>query len=166
LLSLAEAGFFRVRWSERVLDETEAAIAKVTDAKGLPDAVVRARTSREAIEEAFPDAAVTGYEVLVAGLGALPDPGDAHVIAAAIKTRAAVIVTENLKDFPAAVLEPLDIEAKSADAFIADTIGLDPGRAVAAVRQMRERFKKPSKTAEVLLLDMEAAAHTDCGRPP
>ena len=36
-----------------------------------------------------------------------------------------MIVTENLKDFPATVLSDLDMEAKSADAFIADTIALD-----------------------------------------
>ncbi len=157
LLSLAEADFFRVRWSGRVLDETETAIVKVIEARGGTDAGRRAQAARSAMERAFADALVAGYETLASGLTGLPDPGDAHVIAAAIKTRASVIVTENLKHFPEAVLSPLDIEAKSADAFIADTIGLDPGRAVAAVRLMRTRLQKPSKTAEVLLLDMEAA---------
>jgi hypothetical protein len=33
---------------------------------------------------------------------------------------------------------------------------LDTGRAVAAIRRMRERFRKPEKTAAILLLDMEA----------
>ena len=51
---------------------------------------------------------------------------------------------------------PLDLEAKTLDVFVADTIGLDTGRAVASVRKMRERLKKPEKTPEVLLLDMEA----------
>jgi hypothetical protein len=41
-------------------------------------------------------------------------------------------------------------------AGIADTIALDEGRAVAAIRQMRGRFKKPAMTAEALLLKMEA----------
>lgn len=47
--------------------------------------------------------------------------------------------------------------AEAADVFIADTIALDHGRAAAAVRTMRERFRRPEKTAEALLLDMEAA---------
>lgn len=35
LLTLAEAEFFRLRWSIKVLDETEAAIAKFFDQKRL-----------------------------------------------------------------------------------------------------------------------------------
>jgi len=54
-------------------------------------------------------------------------------------------------------LRNLNIEAKSADAFIADTIALDEGRAVAAIRRMRERFNKPAMTAADLLLLMDAA---------
>lgn len=50
--------------------------------------------------KAFPDALVKNYEVLIEHLN-LPDPRDCHVLAAAIKTNANVIVTNNLKDFPA-----------------------------------------------------------------
>ncbi len=157
LLSLAKAEFFRVRWSAEILGETERSIAKVFADKGHADAADRAGRSRRAMERAFEDAAVTGYEGLIDGLKGLPDPGDAHVIAAAVKTRASVIVTDNLKHFPERLLAPLDLEAKTADAFIADTIDLDTGQAVAAVRQMRARFQRPEKTAEMLLLDIEAA---------
>ena len=66
------------------------------------------------------------------------------------------MVTDNLRDFPEAVLATVDMEARSADDFIADTIALDLGRAVAAIRKMRDRLKRPEKTAEILLLDMEA----------
>ena len=31
ILSLAEAGFFRPRWSDRIMDETANAIAKITN---------------------------------------------------------------------------------------------------------------------------------------
>ena len=53
-------------------------------------------------------------------------------------------------------MEQLDLEVKSADEFIADTMDLDIGRAVAAVREMRERFQKPEMTADDLLLKMDA----------
>lgn len=160
LLSLAEAEFFRVRWSARILDETERAIAKQLHDRGSADSAERAVRARRAMERAFEDASVFGYERLIGGLGPLPDLNDAHVIAAAVKTRASVIVTDNIRHFPMEVLAPLDLEAKTADAFIADTIGLDPGRAVAAVRRLRERLQKPEKTADMLLLDMEARGLT------
>lgn len=161
LLSLAEAEFFRVRWSEKVLDETEAAIEKILAKKVVLDAADKAKRARQAMELAFEEAIVSEYDFFLPACAGLPDPGDAHVVAAALKTQAATIVTENLSDFPESHLKDLNLEARSADAFIADTIALDPGKAVAAIRKMRERFKKPEKTAEVLLLDMEAAGLTE-----
>ncbi|MGX7703946.1 PIN domain-containing protein [Methylobacterium sp. Gmos1] len=159
LLTLAEAEFFRIRWSEPVLAETERAIAEILSGKGVSDADARAN-----MEAAFEEAMVTGFnEFLVHGEG-LPDKDDAHVLAAAIKTRASIIVTDNsiivtdnLKDFPADVLLPLNLEARSSDAFLADTIALDIGRATFAIRTMRLRFKRPEKDAEALLVDMDAA---------
>lgn len=160
LLSLAEAEFFRVRWSQLILDETERAIAKIMRERAIVDCEQRAARARKAMEDAFEDASVSGYESLVGNIENLPDPNDAHVIAAAIKTRASIIVTENMKHFPVRVLAPLDLEAKTADEFIADTIGLHIGRAVAAIKDMRLRFQRPEKTPEALLLDMEAAGLT------
>src|SRR3712207_5236480 len=89
LLSLAEAAFFRVRWTAQILDETERAIAGMFARRGFADAAERARRARSAMERAFPEARVTGYEALIDGLKTgLPDLNDAHVIAAAVKTRA------------------------------------------------------------------------------
>jgi predicted nucleic acid-binding protein len=163
LLTLAEAEFFRVRWSGPVLDETERAIERILLAKDFDaaDARDRSRRARRAMETAFEEAMVADFDDLICACNGLPDGDDAHVLAAALKTQAATIVTENLKDFPDHVLVPLNMEVRSADAFIADTIELDTGRAVAAIRTMRLRLKRPEKTAELLLLDMEAAGLTE-----
>ena len=67
----------------------------------------------------FPDAVVTGYTARAAGLD-LPDVGDLHVLAAAIEGEADVIVTGNLRDFPADRLAPHGLTAQHPDAFIAD----------------------------------------------
>jgi hypothetical protein len=107
------------------------------------------------MERAFEDAMVTGFEHLEAGFRNLPDVSDRHVLAAAVRTRASIIVTENLKDFPDAILHPLDLEAKGADAFIADTIDLRVAQAVPALRRMRERFNRPEVKPDALLLHME-----------
>lgn len=157
ILSFADAGFFRVRWSNRILDEVERAIVKLAQTKGLDVPRERAARARRAMVTAFEDAIVDGYETLAGSFFNLPDPTDAHVIAAAVKTRASVIVTDNIAHFPPNILGPLDLEAKTTDAFLADTIGLDIGLATAAINTLRHRLKRPEKTANILLLDMEAA---------
>jgi hypothetical protein len=42
LLSIAEAEFFRVRWSVEILDETQAVIAKILGDRGFWDSAERA----------------------------------------------------------------------------------------------------------------------------
>lgn len=156
ILTLAEAEFFRLRWSAKVLDETEAAIADILERKGVQDAIERGARARASMELAFEDAMVDDYDTFQLACRGLPDRNDAHVLAAALKTQASVVVTDNLNDFPDAVLAPLNLEAKSTDDFLANTIALDPGRSVAAIRLMRQRLKNPALTPDMLLIEMEA----------
>ena len=156
LLSFAEAEFFRPRWSVKIMDETERAFARMRSKKNVDDPEGDARRARNAMERAFEDATVAGFEAIEHGLSNFPDPNDAHVIAAAIQTGASTIVTNNLKDFPEVALELHGIEVRSASDFLADTIDLKPEKAALAVKQMRERFIKPAYTADSLLLKMEA----------
>ena len=67
------------------------------------------------------DCLVTDYQWMIPNLN-LPDPDDRHVLAAAIKAKAEVIVTSNLRDFPRAQLKKYDIEAQHQDTFIANLI--------------------------------------------
>jgi predicted nucleic acid-binding protein len=156
LLSLAEAEFFRVRWSSDILAETENALARLHEKRGMEDALARAASAVGAMRRAFPEAEIGSYEQLLEACTGIPDKGDRHVLAAAIKTQAQTIVTENLKHFPNEILHPLGFEARSADDFIADTIALDIGRAIAAVRRMRLRLSRPEMHAEDLIRSLEA----------
>jgi hypothetical protein len=61
LCTLAEAGFFRIQWSARVLDETERAIVDILTRKHVTDAAERAARARAALEEAFEEAMVSDY---------------------------------------------------------------------------------------------------------
>lgn len=72
-----------------------------------------AAQARDIMNQAFADATVVKYEQHGIEIRKLPDEGDRHVIAAAIKSKADIIVTENLKDFPRKVLAKYGIEAKS-----------------------------------------------------
>ena len=65
LLTLAEAEFFRLRWSDTILDETEAAIAKMLAAKGVEDAADRAARARSAMVEAFEEASVGDFSAMM-----------------------------------------------------------------------------------------------------
>jgi predicted nucleic acid-binding protein len=66
-----------------------------------PDATAeKVNRLRDLVSKSVPDCLVAGYEPLIDGLK-LPDPDDRHVLAAAIKAGAQVIVTANLKDYPA-----------------------------------------------------------------
>jgi hypothetical protein len=73
--------------------------------------------------DAVRDCLVTGYEPLIDAVD-LPDKDDRHVIAAAIKAGAQVIVTDNLRDFPPSVLTQWDMEAKWV--FDLDRATVDP----------------------------------------
>jgi hypothetical protein len=157
LLTLAEAGFYRVRWSQAVINETQSAILDILQKREIADAESRSKAAIEVMMDAFDDAMVDDYDDFLCVADGLPDKNDAHVLAAALKTRAHVIVTDNLKHFPAAVLLPLNIQARTTDEFTADTITLDPGKAVGAIRVMRQRLNRPGKSAADLFIDMEAS---------
>src|SRR5262249_12530456 len=85
---------------------------------------------------------------------------DRHVLAAAIRTNAQVIVTYNLNDFPAAMLARFDIEAQHPDDFLVSLVDAAPGVVCSAVKQQRESLRNPPKTAEELLATLEGQGLT------
>ncbi|WP_374223649.1 PIN domain-containing protein [Arthrobacter sp. ISL-30] len=56
--------------------------------------------TRELMRSAIPDCIVNDNQPLEQVFVDLPDPRDAHVMAAALKVQAQVIVTKNLKHLP------------------------------------------------------------------
>ncbi len=102
------------------------------------------------MNQAIPDSLVCEYEPLVQGLE-LPDEDDRHVLAAAIKCGASVIVTYNLKDFPADILKGFEVEALHPDVFLSDIWDLDQAAVLEAVRRQRAALKHPTYCARELL---------------
>jgi predicted nucleic acid-binding protein len=111
LLRLAEDGFYRPLWSERILEELRETLARL-----YPADPARFDRRVQAMVAAFETATVTGREQVSAGLD-LPDPDDRHVLDPAIAGGAQAIVTVNLKDFPADRLAGRGIEAIHPDEF-------------------------------------------------
>jgi hypothetical protein len=111
------------------------------------------------MNEAVRDCLVTSYEDLIESLS-LPDPDDRHVLAAAIRAGASIIVTYNLTDFPAETLARFDVEAQHPDDFLVGLLDLAPGVVCAAVKRQQESLKNPPKTAEELLATLESQGLT------
>lgn len=146
LMRLAMTDLFRARWTEAIHDEwIRNVLASRPDL--TPGQLERTRALMNAHVR---DCLVTGYEPLIEGL-TLPDPDDRHVLAAAIRTRASVIVTFNLSDFPAEILHPLGIEAQHPDEFITHLIDLDPGAVCAAAKRQRASLKNPPRSVDEFL---------------
>ena len=95
---------------------------------------------------AVPDSVTTGFEDLIEGLD-LPDPKDRHVLAAAIRSGSQVIVTENIGDFPQAVLEAYNIEAQTPDIFVLHLIDLSPTTVSGVVQAQAAALKDPPMSA-------------------
>lgn len=143
LLSLAAEGLYQPKWSAEIQWEWVSNLLN-----NRPD-LTRKRLFRtvNAMENAFPDAKIFRYQMLIPGL-LLPDPDDRHVLATAIRGRAEIIVTQNLKDFPASVLAEFDIETIHPDQFSSEFFQLYPETAMSAFRKMVRRLKNPPQTAE------------------
>lgn len=146
LMNLALTGVYRARWSARIHDEWKRNL--LINRPDL-DRTQLDRTS-SLMDEAVPDALVSDYEPLMGGLD-LPDEDDRHVLAAAIKCNASVIVTFNLKDFPDATLGSFDIEALHPDDFIADLWDLDKAAVLEAAQRQRQSLKNPALSAQAYL---------------
>lgn len=159
LLSFAQAEFFRVRWSEKIMDETQRTIEKLLKRKDHPQPKEGAARQRKNMCVAFEEASVEGFELLEPALVSINEK-DRHVLAAAIKTSASVIVTDNLSDFPRDYCATFDVEPLSADSFFADCISLSPSGTMATLRVMRVRLKNPEITPEKLITLCEGEAMT------
>ena len=145
LLELAISELFSAKWTETIHDEWVRNLLK-----SRPELEERLIHTRKLMNKAVPDSLVENFESLIDGLE-LPDANDRHVLAAAIKCNARIIVTSNLKDFPTESLNPYGIEAMHPDEFIEHQFGLSPGAVIAAAKRIRERLKNPRRSTEEYL---------------
>jgi len=157
LMYLALTGVFRAQWSADVHEEWIRNLLK-----NRPDLTrEKLERTRQLMDQAAPDALVTAYEHLIPGLF-LPDENDRHVLAAAIRCRASVIVTCNLEDFPREALREFNIEAQHPDEFIFNLFDLSPGLVIEAAENHRSSLKNPPKSVDeyLAMLEMQGLTQT------
>ncbi len=150
LIRLATTGLFAAKWSNQIHDEwTRNLLLKRPE---LETQVIR--TCR-LMNEAIPDSLVTGHENIINSLS-LPGPNDRHVLAAAIRSHAQIIVTFNLKDFPNETLAEFDMESMHPDEFTEHQLDLHQGYVITAAKQHRAALVNSTKSADEYLETLAA----------
>ena len=146
LLEASNAHLYRVHWSPEILEDTLRNV--VEDRRITSDHANRLRSKMNA---AFPWASVTPAAGIAEAVACHPD--DRHVVAAAMAAKAELIVTDNIRDFPAQALNPLGIEAVTPDKFLCDLWDLQPEILLACLQIIVSRQKDPRRRTMNFVLD-------------
>lgn len=143
LMWLGKSRLYQPKWSATIHEEWQRNLHQ-----NRPDISREKLKHIEALmNKALPDALVTGFEPLISSVS-LPDADDRHVVAAAIRGKAEVIVTFNLHDFPQNKIAEFDIEALHPDDFISDLLDLNQAQVLRTVRAQRTSLKSPPVSAD------------------
>lgn len=139
--SLGVAGLFYPRWTQAIHDEWMRNLLdnRTADSTLSPEKLT---ARRDAMIGAIENSLVEDFEALIVTLN-LPDADDRHVLAAAIKAEAALIITFNLADFPAAALAPYAVRAIHPDEFMTALLQEAEPEVVAVLQEMRARRRRP-----------------------
>jgi predicted nucleic acid-binding protein len=120
LLRLAEhPRLYLPRWSDEIIAET---VRNLENQIGLPPEKTAYLVNQ--MRKHFGDAWVTGYEPLIDRMA--NHPKDRHVLAAAVKCGASVIVTYNKRDFQDAATEPWGVEIQGPSTFLRHQYDVNP----------------------------------------
>ncbi|MCC5640616.1 PIN domain-containing protein [Nostoc sp. CHAB 5844] len=148
LLRAVEAEIYQIYFSQEILEGATRNLVKngrMTDVKAV--------RFQEELKKNFPEAMVEVPPHLVAAM--TNDPGDRHVVAAAIVANAEVIVTSNLKDFPVEALAPWGIEAWHPDDFLVYLDENFPEKMFQVIQQQSEDLENPPVSVAQLLNKLE-----------
>ena len=120
LLRLAEhPRLYLPRWSAEIIDET---VRTLENRLGLAPEKTAYLVSE--LWKHFADSWVSGYDSLIDQM--TNDRKDRHVLAAAVKCSADVIVTYNKRHFPSVAVDPWGIEVQGPSTFLKHRYELDP----------------------------------------
>ena len=92
------------------------------------------------------------------------DPKDRHIVAAAVAGGAEVIVTDNLRDFPAEALIPFHVIAQSADEFLMRLFAAYPEEMKQIIIEQAADLHRPSQTPQDVLNKLALHAPTFAAR--
>lgn len=144
LLRLSERRLFLARWSDEIIGETINALqSKLGLSKDQTDHL------ENELRVHFPDAWVeVGYKRLTSVMPV--NEKDRHVLAAAVKEKAEIIITYDLKHFPAESLRELNITAMTPDEYLLGLYFLNPEVVVHELHEQGSALNPKRSLAEVL----------------
>ena len=155
LLHLAELKLFLPKWTDEIHEEwITNLLAKRRDLKRQS-----LESAKKAMNEAFPDSNIIRFKGGMESLH-LPDAKDRHVLAAAIKSDADVIVTFNTRDFPAPYLKTFGISRQHPDDFVSHLIVAHGAKTLEALENQSRRLRNPPKSKQDVLEALKR-----CGLP-
>lgn len=143
LLRTAWAGLYRLQLTDDILEEMRRNLVKKKMSEEGAQRLV------DTIKDVYEDALVTGHHELIGSMS--NDEKDRHVLAAAVRSGAQVIVTFNLKDFPSQALAQFDIEAQSPDDFLVHLFHLDKDLITKILLEQAQELRKPARTVSEVL---------------
>jgi hypothetical protein len=101
------------------------------------------------LEIAFPEALSIGHENLISEM--TNEPNDRHVLAAAVHSRAEVLVTWNTRHFRPEYCEPYGISIQTPDDFLCSLWNEAPTAMSEVLQQQASDLVNPLMTVEELL---------------
>jgi hypothetical protein len=155
LVQCAFDGLVEARWTDDIHAEWMRNLA--ANSPGTP--LKRLEATRDLMKAVLPDADVADYRTFIPNLS-LPDPDDRHVLAAAIAGKASLIVTWNLKHFPAAALQPHGVAAISPDDFLVSLHSTYRNVLIGTVKRARQNLRRTEPSAEEFIDALRAQGLT------
>lgn len=152
LLQLATEEAFAPLWGSGILAELDYTLADLHRRRGISDSEIRRRHLIAQMKHAFPGSEVNAPKGRTYDYG-LNDPGDGHVVHAALIGKADAIVTDDKRaGFKTTVaLVEANVEIVFAGRFAANTVAAHPGAGVRALIAMSDRRSHPPQTLEQIL---------------
>ena len=144
-LRLAESPrLYLPRWSNDILAETR---RTQVEKLGWPGHI--ADSFQSEVKRTFPESLVTGHEFIAQQCK--NNAKDRHVLACAIHCQAELVVTFNLRDFPAEALSPWNVEAKHPQDYLLALYSMAP---VSVLHRLEAMSRRRNQQTEDLLLEL------------
>ncbi|HEV3040296.1 MAG TPA: PIN domain-containing protein [Candidatus Angelobacter sp.] len=123
------------KWTDRIMAEVSRNLQENFDLTS-EQAAYRERE----IRRHFPEAWVEGYEDLIPSM--TNNQKDRHVLAAAVRADAGLIVTYNAKDFPQAAISPYSITVQGPSTFLTTLYHIDSNSVMQSIEEQAAAINK------------------------